>query len=70
MKAMTQWNSLKKYGEKSNNNSDYYYEKYMKIKFNSDYNLLLRKTLNFHEITILVRFIFEEGSKYYPQVFL
>ena len=70
MKAMTQWKSLKKYGEKLNNNSDYYYEKYTKIKFNSDYNLFLRKTLNFHEIIILVRFIFEEGSKYYPHVFL
>ena len=43
---------------------------YMKIKFNSDDNLLLKKILKFCILTIIIRNIFEEDGKYYPQVFL
>ena len=47
------------------------YEKdYMKIKFNSDDDLPLNKTLKLHMLTIIVRSVFEEDGKYYPQVFL
>ena len=47
------------------------YEKdYMKIKFNSDDNLPLNKPLKFHNMTITIRFVFEEDGKLYPQVFL
>ena len=47
------------------------YEKgYMKIKFNSDDNLPLKKPLTFHNMIITTRFVFEEDSKLYPQVFL
>ena len=47
------------------------YEKdYMKIKFNSDDSLPLNKPLNFHNMTIIIRPVFEEGGKLYPQVFL
>ena len=47
------------------------YEKnYMKIKFNSDDNLPLNKPLKFHNMTITIRFVFEEDGKFYPQVFL
>ena len=42
----------------------------MKIKFNSDDNLQLNKPLKFHNITITIRFVFEEEGKLYPQVFL
>ena len=46
------------------------YEKnYMKIKFNSDDDLLLNKLLKFHLMTITIRSVFEDG-KLYPQVFL
>ena len=46
------------------------YEKdFMKIKFNSDDDLPLNKPLTFHMMTIIIRFVFEEG-KLYPQVFL
>ena len=41
----------------------------MKIKFNSDDNLTLNKTLKLHNITITIRSVFEEDGKYYPQVF-
>ena len=41
-----------------------------KIKFNSDDDLPLNKPLKFHAMTIIVRPLFEEGGRLYPQVFL
>ena len=41
----------------------------MKIKFISDDNLPLNKTLQLHNLTVVVRSFFEEYGKYYPQVF-
>ena len=47
------------------------YEKdFTKIKFNSDDDLLLNKPLKFHMMTIIIRSVFEEDGKLYPQVFL
>ena len=43
---------------------------YMKIKFNSDDDLPLNKLLKFHNITIIIRSVFSENSKFYPQLFL
>ena len=43
---------------------------YMKIKFNSDDNLPLNKILKLHNLTIIVRSVFEEDGEYYTQVFL
>ena len=42
----------------------------MKIKFHSDDYLLLNKPLEFHNMTITIRSVFEEDGKLYPQVFL
>ena len=42
----------------------------MKIKFNSDNNLRLNKPLKFHVMAIIIRLVFQEGAKLYPQVFL
>ena len=42
----------------------------MKIKFNSDNDLPLKKTLKFHAMTKFIRSVFEEGGKLYPQFFL
>ena len=42
----------------------------MKIKFNSDDDLPLSKPLEFHVMTIIIRSVFEENGKLYPQVFL
>ena len=38
----------------------------MKIKFNPDDNLPLKKPLN-HNMTITIRSVFEEDGKLYPQ---
>ena len=45
-------------------------EKYLKIKFNSDDNLALNWILMLYNLTIVVRSVFQENKKYYPQVFL
>ena len=42
----------------------------MKIKFNSDDELSLNKTIEIPSMTIVVRAVFHENNKYYPQVFL
>ena len=42
----------------------------MKIKFNSDNNLPPNKPLKFHAMTIIIKSVFEEDNKLYPQVFL
>ena len=43
---------------------------YMKIKFISDDNLPLNKPLKFDLMTIIIRYVFEEDGKFYPQFFL
>ena len=50
--------------------SDDYDEKYMKIKLNSDDELPLNKTIEIPSMAIIVRTIFLENYKYYPQLFL
>ena len=42
----------------------------MKVKFNADDNLPLNKPLKLHMLTIIVRCIFEEDDKFYPQIYL
>ena len=42
----------------------------MKIKFNSDDELPLNKTIKIPSIIILVTAVFNENNKYYSQVFL
>ena len=42
----------------------------MKIKFNSDDNLPLNKILKLHNMIIIIRSVFKEDGKYYPQNFL
>ena len=52
------------------NSDDYDYdEKHIKIKFDSDDELPINKTIEIRTITIIVIAIFLENIKYYPQVF-
>ena len=70
--------NLKQYGElwskitdlirSINKNLDDYDKRYMKIKFNSDGKLPLNKTVDIPIMTIVVRVVFLENNKYYPQV--
>ena len=44
---------------------------FMKIKFNSDdNNIPLNEILKLHILIVIVRYVFEEDGKYYPQLFL
>ena len=47
-----------------------YGKDYVKIKFNSGDDLPLNKPLKFHAMTIIIRSVFKEDGKFYPQVFL
>ena len=70
---------LKKYNDVFNgirdkikeiNSNECDYEKdYMKIKFNSDDDLSLNKSLKIRLMTITIGSVFEEDGKLYPQVF-
>ena len=65
------WDGTKNETKSINDGKENNYEKdYMKIKFNSDDNLPLSKPLKFHMMTIVIRFVFEEDGKLYPQDFL
>ena len=52
-----------------NSNKCDYEQDYMKLKFNSDDDLPLNKSLKFCLMTTTIRHVFEDG-KLYPQVFL
>ena len=64
------WNGIKNKIEEISV-CEYDYEKdFMKIKFNSDEDLPLNKPLKFYAMNIIIRSVFEEDGKLYPQVFL
>ena len=64
------WNGIKNKVKEINTSECDYGKDYMKIKFNSDDELLLNKPLKFHALTLIVRSVLEEDGKLYPQVFL
>ena len=47
-----------------------YDKKHMKMKFGSNDDLPLNKTIEICNVTIVVRTVFYENNKYYPQAFL
>ena len=51
-------------------NSNSYDAKYMETRFCSDEDLSLRKKIDLYDGTIVIRSIFYNGDKYFPQVFL
>ena len=64
------WNGIKNKIEEVSSGECDYEKDYIKIKFNSDDDLALNKPLKFHNMTIIIRSIFEEDGKLYLQVFL
>ena len=64
------WSKIRDLIRSVTKNSDDYDEKYIKIKFNSDDELPLNKTIEIRSMKIVVRAVFHENNKYYPQVFL
>ena len=64
------WGKFRDFNRSMINNFDNYDEKYMKIKFNSDDDLPLKKTLKFRNMIIVVRSVFHKDNKYNPLSFL
>ena len=64
------WNGIRNKIEAMGSGGCDYEKDFMKTKFNSDDNLPLNKPLKFHIMTIIIRSVFEEDGKLYPQVFL
>ena len=64
------WNKIKNPIEKIDDKPAEYRKRFIKIKFDSDDNLLLDKILKLHNSTIVVRSVFQEDNKYYPYIFL
>ena len=64
------WSGIKNKIEAISSDQWDYEKDCMKIKFNSDDDLPLNKSLKFNSMTINIRSVFEEDCKLYPQVFL
>ena len=48
----------------------FYGEDYVKIEVNTDDNVPLNKTLKFPSLTVIIRCVFQNGKKLYPQIYL
>ena len=68
IKYIKLWNEIKNSSEKINNKPREYGKDFMKIKFSSNDHQRLNKTLKIHNMTIVIRSIFEGDGKHYPQV--
>ena len=64
------WDGIKNEIETNGSKKGEHGKDFMKIKFNTDDNLPLNKPLKLHLLTILVRCIFQEDDKFYPQLYL
>ena len=47
-----------------------YGKKFLKIRFESNDDLPMNKTIRLHLLTIIIRFVFSQGGKFYPKLFL
>ena len=65
-----QWSKTRNLIKSITKNSDNYDEKYRKIKFNSDDELPLNKTIKIPSMVIVVKAVSHKNNKSYPQVFL
>ena len=60
---MNFFNGIRDKIKEINSNGCDYEKDYMKIKFNSDDDLPLNKSLKFRLMTITIRYVFEEDGK-------
>ena len=64
------WIKIRDFIRSISKNSHDYDEKYINIEFDSDDELSINKTIEIHIMTMVVRAVFHENNKHYPQVFL
>ena len=70
IKYTERWNEVKNLIEYNSIKAGEDEKDFMRIKFNSDDNLLLNKTLKIHNMTVVAKSVFDKDGKYYPQIFL
>ena len=64
------WKSIRTKIEENTDDIVQYDKDYMRVKFESNDNLLTDKTINIHIATVAIRSVFAQNGKYYPQLFL
>ena len=64
------WKSIRAKIEKNTGGIVQYDKDYMKIKFESNDNLPTDNIVNMHQVTIIIRSVFAQNGKFYPQLFL
>ena len=64
------WKSIRAKIEENTGGIVQYDKDYMKIKFESNDNLPADNIVNMHQVTIIVRSVFAQNGKFYPQLFL
>ena len=63
------WKSIRAKIEENAGGIVQYDKDYMKIKFQSNDNLLTNNIVNMHQVTIIIRNDFAQNGKFYPQLF-
>ena len=65
------FSGIKKEIETINGEKELFYEKtYARTGVNTDDDVPLNKPLKFPTFTIFIRYVFQEGAKLYPQIYL
>ena len=65
------WSGIKSEIKNFDGKKQLFYEKnYAKIGINTDDDLPLKKPLKFSTLTIIIRCVFQKGTKLYPQIYL
>ena len=64
------WKSIRAKIEENTGGIVQYDKDYMKIKFESNDNLPTDNIVNMHQVTIIIRSVFAQNGKFYPQLFL
>ena len=69
-KSANIWKSIRDKIEENTGGIVQYHKDYIKIIFESDDNLPKDNVVNMHQVTIIIRSVFAQNSKFYPQLFL
>ena len=64
------WKSIRAKIETNTGGIVQYDKDYTKIKFESNDDLPIDNIVNMHHVTILIRSLFAQNNKFYPQLFL
>ena len=64
------WGGVKKEVETTNGGKKVEYKDFQKIRFESNDDLPMNKPMRLRLLTIIIRSVFSESGKFYPQLFL